>query len=57
MMLILQGIIYELPPFEKYWTHMFQNTSMPVVGECKRKVLSFTRLHSDILSPEEDTNK
>ena len=32
MMLIFQGIINEFPPFEKYWTHMFQNSSMPVVG-------------------------
>ena len=32
MMLIFQEIINELPPFEKYWTYMFQNNSMPVVG-------------------------
>ena len=31
-MLILQGIMYELPPFEKYWTHLFQDKSMPVDG-------------------------
>ena len=34
---ILQGMMYEIPPFEKYCTHMFQNKSMPVVGECKMK--------------------
>ena len=28
---ILQGIMDELPPFEKYWTHMLQNKSMPVM--------------------------
>ena len=32
MMLVLQGIMDELPPFEKYWTHMFQNKAMPVFG-------------------------
>ena len=32
MMGIFQGIIDEITPFEKYWTHMFQNKSMPVVG-------------------------
>ena len=31
---IFQGIMDELPPFEKYLTHMFQNKYMPVVGEC-----------------------
>ena len=36
--IILQGIMDELPPFEKYWTHMFQNKSIPVVGECQSKV-------------------
>ena len=30
----------ELPSFKKYWTHMFQNKSMPVVGECQSKVLT-----------------
>ena len=34
MMGIFQWIMDEIPPFEKYWTHMFQNKSMPVVGEC-----------------------
>ena len=57
MMLILQGIMDELPPFEKYWTNMFQNKSMPVVGKCQTKILTFTRLCNDILSPEDDTNK
>ena len=32
MMLIFQEIMDELYPFEKYWTYMFQNNSMPVVG-------------------------
>ena len=31
MILIFQGIMDELPPFEKYWTHMLQNKSMPVM--------------------------
>ena len=30
---ILQGMMYEIPPFEKYCTHTFQNNYMPVVGE------------------------
>ena len=38
-MLIFQGIMDEIPPFEKHWTHMFQNKSMPVVCDCQRKVL------------------
>ena len=38
MMLIFQGITDDLPPFEKYWTHMFQNKSMPVVDECQIKI-------------------
>ena len=57
MMLIFQGIMYELPPFEKYWTHMFQNKYMPVVGECQCEVLPFSRLRNELFSPEEDTNK
>ena len=56
-MLIIQGIMYELPPFEKYWTHMFQNKYMPVVGECQCEVLPFSRLRNELFSPEEDTNK
>ena len=35
MMLILKGIMDKIPPFEKYWTYMFQNRSIPVVGECQ----------------------
>ena len=38
MMGMFQGIIVEIPPFEKYWTHMFQNKSMPLVGEFQSKV-------------------
>ena len=57
MMSIFQGIMDELPQFEKYWTHMFQNNYMPVVGECQSKVLPFTRLHNYLFSPEDDTNK
>ena len=34
LMGIPQGIMNELPPSEKYWTHIFQNNSIPVVGEC-----------------------
>ena len=57
MMLIYQGIIYEPPPFEKYWTHMFQHKYMPVVGECHSKVFLFIKLFNDLFSPEDDTNK
>ena len=32
IMVIFQGIMDELTPFEKYWTHMFQDKSMPVDG-------------------------
>ena len=39
IMLIFQGIIDELPPLEKYGTHMFQNKSMPVVGEYQSRAL------------------
>ena len=39
-MVILQGIMDELPPFEKYWTHMFENKSMHVVDECQSKGLN-----------------
>ena len=38
MILIFQWIMDELPSFEKYWTQMFQNKSMSVVGECQSKV-------------------
>ena len=57
MMLIFQGIIGELPPFEKYWTQMFQNNSTPVVGECRSKVLTFTILYNYLFSPDDGTNK
>ena len=40
-MLIFQGMMDELPTFEKYWTHMFQNKSMPIIGECQSKVFHF----------------
>ena len=57
IMLIFQGIMDELPPFEKYWTHMFQNKSMPIFGDCQSKVLPFSRLLDELFSPEDDTNK
>ena len=47
----------ELPIFEKYWTHMFHNKSMPVFGECKSKVLPFDILGNEIFSSEGKTNK
>ena len=47
---IFQGIMDEFPPFEKYWTHMFQNKSMHVVAECQTKVFSFSRMHNELLS-------
>ena len=50
MMVIFQGIMDKLPPFEKYWSHMFQNKSMPVVGEFQSKVLQFSILGNDIIS-------
>ena len=57
MMVIFQAIMDEIPPFEKYWTHMFQNKSIPVVGECQSKFLAFYRLRNELFSPEGDTNK
>ena len=36
---------------------MFQNKSMPVVGECQSNVLPFARLCNELFSPEDDTNK
>ena len=39
MMGIFQGVMDEIPTFEKYWTHMFHNKSMPVVDDCQRNVL------------------
>ena len=44
MILIFQGIMDEINQFEKYWTHMFRNKSMPVVGECQSKVFPFSRM-------------
>ena len=57
MMVIFQGITDELPPFEKYWTHMFQNKSMPIFGDCQSNILTFARLRIKLFSPEDDTNK
>ena len=48
MMLIFQEIIDDLPPFEKYWTHMLQNKSMRFVGDLNSKVLPLTILHNDL---------
>ena len=56
-MIILQGIMDKLPPFEKYWTHMLQNKSMSVVGECHSKVLPLDRLINEIFSPEDKKTK
>ena len=49
--------MYELTPFEKYWTHMFQDNFLPVVGEFQGKVFPFNRLKNEIFSTEDDTNK
>ena len=57
MILIFQVIMDDLPPFEKYWTHMLQNKSMPDVGKCQSKVLTFSRLHNELFSTEDDANK
>ena len=57
MMLTFQGIMDEIPTFEKYWTHMFQTKSIPVVDEYQGKVFLFNRLSNEILSREESTNK
>ena len=57
LMFILQGIMDEIPPFEKYWIHMFQNKSTPVVRECQSKVLKLDRLGNEIFSPEDNKNK
>ena len=57
MILVFQVIMDDLPTFEKYWTHMLQNKSMPVVGECQSKVFTLSRLLNNIFSPEDDTNK
>ena len=54
---ILQGMMYEIPPFEKYCTHTFQNNYMPVVGESQSKVLPFARLRNKLFLPEDDTKK
>ena len=51
LMLIFQGIMDELPPSGKYWTHMFQNNYIRVVDECYSKILSFNRLRNDLFSP------
>ena len=57
MMLMFQGIINELYPFEKYWTHMLKNKSMPVFGVCPSKFFIFARLRNELFSSEDDTNK
>ena len=54
---ILKGILDEPPPYEKYWTHVFQNKSMPVLGECQTKVFPFSRHRDKIFSLEDDTHK
>ena len=52
-----QGIMYELPPFEKYLTQIFQNESMYVVGECQINVLTFSILINELYLPEYYTKK
>ena len=39
MIVIFQGIMDELPTFEKYWNYIFQNKSIPVIGECQSLTL------------------
>ena len=56
-MLIFKGIMDKLPQFKKYWNHMFQNKSMPVVGECQSKVFPLARMRNNICSKEDDTKK
>ena len=31
MIIILQGTIYKITPFEKYWTHMFRNNIIIII--------------------------
>ena len=57
MMIIFQGIMDKLPPFEKYWSHMFQNKSMHFVSECQSNVFPFDILCDELLSTEYDTEK
>ena len=57
MIVLCQGIMDDLPPFEIYCTHMFQNKSMPVFGDFQSKVFPFARLCNVIFSPEYDTKK
>ena len=51
LMLIYQGIMDDLPQFEKYWTHVLQYKSMPVIEKCHSRVLTFDRLCNGIFSP------
>ena len=54
---IFQGIMDELPSFEKYWTQIFQNKSMPVVSECQSNMFPFYRLRNDLFLPKDNTKK
>ena len=54
---IFQGIMDELPSFEKYWTQIFQNKSMPVVSECQSNMFPLYRLRNDLFLPKDNTKK
>ena len=54
---VFQGMLDELPPIEKYWTHMFQNKSLTVVSKCQSKVFQLSRLSNELLSTDNKTNK
>ena len=57
MMGIFQGIMDYITPFGKYWTLMFQNKSIPHVGEYQSKVFTFYRKRNKLLSPDDKAKK
>jgi hypothetical protein len=57
MMSMFSNYIDMLPPFKKYWDHMFEKKQMVVVAsESGAKVLQFTGLRKELFHPSDPTN-
>ena len=57
MMSMFSKYLDKLPPFRKYWDHLFEKTQMVVVAsESRAKVLEFAELRKELFHPSDPTN-
>jgi len=57
MMSMFSKYLNTLPPFRKYWDHLFEKKQMVVVAsESGAKVLQFAELRKELFHPSDPTN-